>query len=601
MTRVLLVDDDEDFLMLAKEFLEEEEPSFELITTRSARIALQTLEQVSVDAVVVDYSMPEMDGLEFLQNLRLEGNWIPFIMFTGKGHEDVAMRALNLGADYYLTKEGDHEQLYGELANIIQEILNLKEHEKKENLQKEEALRVSEERFRELADLLPQTIFEIDLEGNFTFANRYGLESTGYTQEDLETGVTAFHLFVPEERARVKRDIQRVLAGQGSEGHEYLALRKDGSKFPVLIHSSAIIRNNNPIGLRGIVVDITEQKKAEEAIRESEKKYRSLVETSPDAIALTDLNGTIIMANQQGVQLAGFQNTEEMIGLNAFAFFAERDQKAAVDNMRKVLSFGSIKDIPFTFIRPNGAKIPAELSASLILDDDGLPKHFMVVIRDITERKQAEETFRDQRAELSEFAHAMADDLRKNLHRIESYMDLLASDLRSDKSHVEKVNQLTRNMNQLLHHLVVLADAGLLVDKAKVIDLGSLVKKVAEATIPDNIVFMSKDLPMIMGDREKIAQVFRYLFENAVRHGKPAKITVFGKESEDGKIILISNDGIPISPESRQDIFQRGYSTKKDHLGLGLAIAQKLIEAHGWKINLEKSPETTFRIKIPTE
>ena len=156
---------------------------------------------------------------------------------------------------------------------------------------------------------------------------------------------------------------------------------------PVLDDSGALI------GAVHIMTDISERKQAEEALRESEERYRSLVETSPDAITLTDLGTNIIMANQQAALLHGFQNVEEMLSSvrDATDLIAPRDRQRAIDNAQKTLEMGSIRNIEYTFLRKDGTTFPAELSASLIVDAEGNPKAFTAVTRDITERKQAEE------------------------------------------------------------------------------------------------------------------------------------------------------------------------------------------------------------------
>ena len=115
----------------------------------------------------------------------------------------------------------------------------------------QQALAESELRFRELADLVPQTIFEIDMAGNFTFANSFGLQYTGYLQEDIDKGLNALQLFVPEDRKRVMADIERLLKGEEFGGHEYTALKKDGITFRVLVYSSPIFRDEKIVGIRG--------------------------------------------------------------------------------------------------------------------------------------------------------------------------------------------------------------------------------------------------------------------------------------------------------------------------------------------------------------
>lgn len=119
--RVLLVDDETSILELSKTFLEREEKRLKVETTTSAVDALKLLENKDFDVLVSDYQMPVMDGLAFLEVLRDQGNNIPFIMFTGKGREEVAIKALNLGADRYIQKGGDNLSQY---SLLIQAIIN---------------------------------------------------------------------------------------------------------------------------------------------------------------------------------------------------------------------------------------------------------------------------------------------------------------------------------------------------------------------------------------------------------------------------------------------------------------------------------------------
>lgn len=136
------------------------------------------------------------------------------------------------------------------------------------------ALRESAERFRDLAELLPQPVFEFDIEGNVTYANRRGVDTFGYTQEEIERGLNSLQMFIPEDRQRVRENIRQGLTGQDFEDHEYTGLRKDGTTFPLLIYTAAIVRGHRPAGVRGIVLDITERKQAEEALERSSERIK---------------------------------------------------------------------------------------------------------------------------------------------------------------------------------------------------------------------------------------------------------------------------------------------------------------------------------------
>ena len=130
--------------------------------------------------------------------------------------------------------------------------------------QAEEALRESEERFRELADTLPQTVFETDEKGMLTFANRKAFKAFGYTQDAFDKGLNAFEMLAAENRKDAARKFLARMGGQDLGGSEYTAQRKDGSTFPVILHSAPIIRGGEPAGLRGILVDMTERKRMEQ-------------------------------------------------------------------------------------------------------------------------------------------------------------------------------------------------------------------------------------------------------------------------------------------------------------------------------------------------
>ena len=142
----------------------------------------------------------------------------------------------------------------------------------------EQALQESEKRFHELTDLLPQIIYEADADGNLIYANRIAFDRFGYTEEDFKHGLNVREMFAQDDLERVSADFRTMIEGKGGQEHkgEYMALRKDGSTFPVTIHSSPIVVNGRITGLRGIIIDITERKRAEVAIRQMNKKLNLL-------------------------------------------------------------------------------------------------------------------------------------------------------------------------------------------------------------------------------------------------------------------------------------------------------------------------------------
>jgi len=143
-----------------------------------------------------------------------------------------------------------------------------------ESKQNENALRESEERFRELAELMPETIFEAGLKGDLTFVNRKAYDDFGYTQEDFEHGLSAFDVIIPQDRERAIENVRSILSGEHIGLSEYTAQRKDSSTFPILIQAAAIVRKGNTCGIRGFIIDHSERKQSEEEKRKLEVQFQ---------------------------------------------------------------------------------------------------------------------------------------------------------------------------------------------------------------------------------------------------------------------------------------------------------------------------------------
>lgn len=153
-----------------------------------------------------------------------------------------------------------------------------------ERKQVEKKLRESEQRFRDIAESTPQVIFEMDEKGRITFANKQAFEIFGYDERDLSEGIEYLSLFNTNEISRLKGNLQKVAEGGQSAGNEYNALRKDGSSFPVIIHVARIMKDGHLSGFRGMIVDITERKKAEEELVESKRFLQDIADRIPGVI-----------------------------------------------------------------------------------------------------------------------------------------------------------------------------------------------------------------------------------------------------------------------------------------------------------------------------
>ena len=232
--------------------------------------------------------------------------------------------------------------------------------------QAEETLRESEERFREMADLLPTIIGELDLDTRLTYTNRAGFETFGYSQADLEAGLNVVNMIHPDDREKALKNMKRLIEGKKVDANEYRMFRKDGSELTVLIHSSPVYKSGKTIGIRSSLTDITKIKRIEKALRESEETYRTLFENANDAIFIADPDTHIILdANREAEQLIG-RPREEIIGMHQSELHPPHDAELYREKFRNHVEKGSVFDLEAEVITKDGAIVAVFISSSVI-------------------------------------------------------------------------------------------------------------------------------------------------------------------------------------------------------------------------------------------
>ena len=173
----------------------------------------------------------------------------------------------------YQTELIDNQRTLKESENKYRTAYEQLNREMKERQRAEDALRESEERFREMAELMPQTVFETDITGKLTFANRRAFDNFGYSQQDFDDGINALDMLAPEDHQRAAENIAKLMGGEEIGLNEYTALRKDGRNFPVMAHSAPIFHEGETLGIRGFLIDMTDRKTAEEERRRLETQF----------------------------------------------------------------------------------------------------------------------------------------------------------------------------------------------------------------------------------------------------------------------------------------------------------------------------------------
>ncbi|MGA3287848.1 MAG: PAS domain S-box protein [Bacteroidota bacterium] len=285
------------------------------------------------------------------------------------------------------------------VASIVEDITERK--------QAVEAIRKSEERFKNLSDLLPQIVFEMDEKGNLTFVNRQGFKTFGYTEEDFAKGLNVFQIIAPQDRDRALGNTLKRLNGEEIGQQEYLATKKDGSTFPMNLSTNRIMQENKPIGVSGIAIDITDHKRAEETLRNSEERFRRLVGSVTDYIYSVKLESGRPLATSHApacVSVTGYTAEEYVADPDLwFRMIYEEDKQIVTNLTEKILSGFDVLPLEHRIVHKNGSLRWVKNTPVLKRNAKGVPIAYDGLIEDITMQKQADEVLRES----EETAHAL--------------------------------------------------------------------------------------------------------------------------------------------------------------------------------------------------
>jgi len=426
MISVLYVDDEDTLLDLGKLFLERT-GLFRVRNVQSAAEALSLLEKIPFDAIVSDFQMPEMDGIAFLKKIRADNNTIPFILFTGKGREEVVIEAINNGANFYLQKGGDVEAQFAELGHKIRVSV--------ERQRAESALRDSEEKFRTLTETTSAGILMFDAD-TWIHINSGAETISGYTRAEIER-MKFWDIIHPLDRDFCKTACFKRFEMQVPVRRlEIRILRKDGKTCWIDCTTNSVThKDHHAVLVTGI--DITDRKQAEAALAESERKYRNIFDNAQVAIFRNRISdGLVLECNDRFARLFGYENRDEVIGS-----FISADHYANPADRRRMLTRYTnniLTGFEVQMLKKDGTPVWVLYSARIDTDQGYLEG----VGTDITEQKRVEEELRRKNEELGaayEELTAMDEEIRQNIEALKtSYKEKSEND--------EIYNRLVENL-----------------------------------------------------------------------------------------------------------------------------------------------------------
>ncbi len=465
---------------------------------------------------------------------------------------------------------------------------------------------------------------------------------TGYTQDEFNSRAVKWNdVLLEEYQAPVREQLKKAIKDDGFYVSEFRIRKKSGELVWVQARNQVVENAPGRMDyISGVFFDITERKLAEEALRESEELYRTLVSLSPDAISVADPNGLLTLTSPKARQIFGDSPDDEILGSNILSWVVPEEQEKASANIRHLLTEGTLIATEFTLLKKDGTRFIGEVNAAVIHSPDGSPMRIIIITRDITERKRAEEERRRledrlQRAEkmeaLGTLAGGVAHDLNNVLGIVVGYSELLllndsdeSGPVRSKAMEILKGGQRAA---AIVQDLLTMARRG--VTNRQVLNLNNIVVECRKApefagissyhpnirlrtdleahllNISGSAVHLSKSLLNLVSNAAEAMPEGGAITIKTRNQYLDKPVSGYDEVREgDYAVLTVSDTGGGIPAGDLKRIFEPFYTKKvmgRSGTGLGLAVVWGTVKDHSGYINVEsqEGEGTIFTLYFP--
>ncbi|MBD1929674.1 PAS domain S-box protein [Trichocoleus sp. FACHB-90] len=502
---------------------------------------------------------------------------------------------------------GNPIELIGSWWDITER--KLSEEERAHLLLREQAARelaqANEQRYRSLAEAMPQIVFSAQPDGNCDYFNQRWVDYTGLTLEESlgYKWISAVH---PDDRQQIRRDWYHAVRKSISYESEHRLKRSLDGQYRWHLNRIVPVRDNDGqiVKWLGTSTDIHDRKQMESALRESEGRFRRVVDSNMIGINFWDVFGNVTEANDAFLGMIGYTREDLLSGKVLWKDMTPVEyQELDKQKLQEVAATGICTPFEKEFFRADGSRVPILIGGALLEENEYQGVCYII---DITERKQMEETLSKQaqelarsNAELEEFAYVASHDLQEPLRMVASYTQLLSrrykGKLDEDADEfitfaVDGANRMQKLIKDLLEYSRV-GTRGKEFDPVECEDvLHEAIANLQFAIDESNAIITYDSLPTVRGDSTQLGQLLQNLIGNAIKFHQhiPPRIHIGVEPTENEWIFSVRDNGIGMNLEERDRIFvifQRLHAREAyPGTGIGLAICKKIVERHGGQI-----------------
>jgi PAS domain S-box-containing protein len=585
--RVLYVDDEPELLELGRLFLEAT-GIFRVDTAGSATEALASPSITSCDVIVADYQMPDTDGIGFLKEVRSRFGPLPFILFTGRGREEVVVDAINNGVDFYLQKGGDAQCQFAELSHKI--------HQAVKRRRAEDELIF----FKTSVDQAYDEVFWLEFDGTIRYVNEAACRTLGYSREEL-TGMKIFALdpdFSPDVWERSVADL-RIRKNQ------FILTRhrkKDGSIIDVEIMTTYLRKGEKEYSF-AYVRDITDSNRAQAATVEradrAETTFASIFKNNPLPLTIVSaVDGTMTDLNDAFSRFSGYAR-HEVIGRPVEDLGIIADRAAYLNFISELQEKGFVEGMDLPCRNREGHDRILRFTSTTIRYNN--EPHVLSSVVDVTELHRARDALGHANDKLRLLSDITRHDIKNKLMILSGFITL-AKRADGDPARLselfEKEADAVRAINSMIAFARDYESVGIRAPAWQ--NIGRLTGSSITDLPVQNIRVEQCDPALEVFSDPLLGRVFYNLFDNALRYGgdKLTMIRVSHREDGDGLLLIVEDNGNGIAPADKAKLFTRGYGK---NTGLGLFLSREILAITGITIteNGEPGSGAQFLIRVP--